>query len=405
MSDDDPNRPPAPRPAAAGHTAPFVRRPQAPRAPPPEPEPAPADAASLVGTIVDGRYRVLERLAKGGMGEVYVAEQAPLGRRVALKVLDTTDSPDERAEFEGRFMLEAASTARLADPHTVRIYDYGRSADGLLYIAMELLTGRTLHRVLKDEGPLAPARTVRILQQVCGSLREAHALGLIHRDLKPSNVMLVPTGGDPEFVKVLDFGLVKEVRGGADLTRSDAVVGSPSYMSPEQVRAVPVDQRADLYALGVLMYACLTGAPPFSAPSAVAVLMAHLHTPPVPVEERARLERAPVLAWVVMTCLEKEPDRRFADTDELLRALRLAEAELRGEPVARPVLVNGRIAAGPPTREPARPAPRAASPGPRVLWGLGIAATLAIAIGLGLLAAGVGLVGARALMPATTQAP
>lgn len=384
----------------------MVRRTAVTRSLAPVEIPTPAEPVSLIGATVDGRFRVLERLARGGMGEVYMAEQAQLNRRVALKVLDTTDVGADSAEFRQRFMLEAEATARLAHPNTVRIFDYGRTADDLLYIAMELLQGRTLHRMLKEEGRLQPERAIRILRQVCGSLREAHALGLIHRDLKPSNVMLVPTGDDPEFVKVLDFGLVKEVRGGADLTRSDAVVGSPSYMSPEQIRAVPIDQRADIYALGVLLYACLTGAPPFSAPSAVTVLMAHLHTPPVPVAERAPLERAPTLAWIVMTCLEKEPERRFADMDELLRALRMAEAELKGEPAPRLALRDGRIVTAP--RRPDAPEPPPAAddaPTRRVLWGLGIAATLAIAIGLGLMAAGVGLVSARALLPAASQEP
>ncbi len=300
---------------------------------------------TLIGKVLNGRYRVTELVAKGGMGRVYKAEQSPLGRIVALKVLDGAGDAGQDTEFRGRFMLEAASTARLTHPNTIRIFDYGQTSDDICYIAMEYLDGRTLHQALKDDGPLPPERVVNIIRQVCASLREAHALGLIHRDLKPSNVVLLRTGEEAEFAKVLDFGLVKEISGKSELTRVDAVVGSPSYMSPEQIRSTQVDNRSDIYSLGVLMYTCLAGKPPFTGASSVNLLMAHLHSVVPPIGERAPLKGTPTLEWAVMTCLEKEPDARFANVDELTRALRIAAAELRGEKPPRPTLVNGRLSA------------------------------------------------------------
>lgn len=323
----------------------------------------------LIGKVLNGRYKVTELIAKGGMGRVYKALQSPLERVVALKVLDGSDDEGQDKEFRGRFILEAAATAKLTHPNTIRIFDYGQTSDEIFYIAMEYLDGRTLHQALREDGPITPERVINIMRQVCASLREAHALGLIHRDLKPSNVVLLRTGEEAEFAKVLDFGLVKEVSGKSELTRVDAVVGSPSYMSPEQIRSSNVDNRSDIYSLGVLMYTCLVGKPPFTGTSSVNLLMAHLHNAPPPITERAPLERAPTLAWIVMTCLEKEPDARFATVEELSRALRIAAAELRGEKLTRPTLLNGRLVV---TDEPtpsssnSRPLPSlAAGPGSR----------------------------------------
>ncbi|MSP55101.1 MAG: serine/threonine protein kinase [Myxococcales bacterium] len=310
----------------------------------------------MLGKVLNGRYKVTELIAKGGMGSVYKALQSPLDRVVALKVLDGSSEEDQDKEFRGRFILEAAATAKLTHPNTIRIFDYGQTSDQIFYIAMEYLDGRTLHQALREDGVFTPERLIHILCQVCSSLREAHALGLIHRDLKPANVVLLRTGEEAEFAKVLDFGLVKEVSGKGDLTRTDAVVGSPSYMSPEQIRSTNVDNRSDIYALGVLMYTCLVGKPPFTGTSPVNLLMAHLHHAPPPITERARMERAPMLAWIVMTCLKKEPDDRFASVDELSRALRVAAAELRGETPGHPSLLNGRLVIeGEPTPSGASP--------------------------------------------------
>ena len=302
----------------------------------------PADP--MIGKVLDNRYRIVQLLARGGMGRVYRAEQAPLNRIVALKVLDIggDDAADE--EFRDRFVREAGACARLTHPNTIRIFDFGRTWDDVYYIAMEYLEGRNLHQVIRADAPLAPARVIHLATQMCGSLREAHRLGLIHRDLKPSNVMVLGRADEGEFVKVLDFGLVKELRNESELTRTDSVVGSPSYMSPEQIRAEKVDQRSDLYALGVVMYACLTGKTPFSGVNTVNVLMAHLSNPPPSIREaRAASDVGALLEWIVLTCLAKDAADRFATVEELRRALVLAAAEAGGADVPLPRLQEGRL--------------------------------------------------------------
>ena len=322
---------------------PTARRPSADPTPPPRPSGISA-GDPLIGKVLDHRYRVLQLLAKGGMGRVYRAEQAPLNRIVALKVLDIGAEADQDAEFRDRFTREAGACARLTHPNTIRIFDYGCTWDDVHYIAMEYLEGRNLHSVIRSDAPMPAQRVVAIATQVCNSLNEAHEKGLIHRDLKPSNVMLLGHGEEPEFVKVLDFGLVKELKSESELTRTDAVVGSPSYMSPEQIRAERVDQRSDIYALGVLLCACLTGRTPFSGANSVNVLMAHLSTPPPRLRDlNPRADVGPVLEWIVATCLAKAAEDRFATVDELRRALSLAAAEAAGQAVPVPPLLDGRM--------------------------------------------------------------
>jgi len=280
----------------------------------------------LVGMVINDRFRIEALIARGGMGKVYRAEQAPLGREVALKVLNPNYHGDNDPEFHKRFFLEASICSKLTHPNTVTIFDYGRTDDDIYYIAMEYLEGQTLHRALREGGALAPERAMHIARQICRSLREAHALGVIHRDLKPANIYLVSHGDEGDFVKVLDFGLVKDLGDtGEDLTQTGLFMGSPKYMSPEQIRGERVDARCDIYALGVILYEMLTGKVPFDRANSVNILMAHVHeAPPSMQEANPDAQIPPMLQNAVMKSMAKKPEDRFASMDEFLVALKQA---------------------------------------------------------------------------------
>jgi serine/threonine protein kinase len=283
----------------------------------------------LVGKVLCGRFRIVRLLARGGMGKVFEAIQEPLGRQVALKVLDIHGGGDE---FRQRFFKEAATCAKLSHPHTVRIYDYGQTDDGIFFIAMEYLQGRTLHDLLVAEAPLDPLRAIRIFRGMCGALAEAHDTGIIHRDLKPANVYLTDHGDSGDFVKVIDFGLVKEMGVESELSRTGNVLGSPLYMSPEQVHGTDVDPRTDVYAVGLMMFTALMGKTAFKRGNPLAVLMAQVQkAPPSFAEANPSVQVSGALEWIVQTCIEKPVDKRFMSMHELLRALKAAEKELRGE--------------------------------------------------------------------------
>jgi serine/threonine-protein kinase len=280
----------------------------------------------LIGLTISGRYRVHALLGQGGMGKVFLAQQIPLGREVALKVLDARRVDPE---FNRRFFQEAAILAKLKSRHTVTIYDYGRDGE-LYFIAMELVPGESLDRVLASSAPLEVQRTLKIAEQICRSLREAHAQGVIHRDLKPGNVMLTHAEDGEELVKVLDFGLAKRLnRGASEETKSDRVPGSPKYMAPELVRLQPIDGRADMYGLGVMLYYMLTGAVPFDYDNPMDILVAHMQQPPRPFAQVSPSSEIPeALEQLVMRCLAKTPEERFADMQELHDQLRAIEKSL-----------------------------------------------------------------------------
>ncbi len=282
----------------------------------------------LIGRVINDRFRIVSVIARGGMGKVYRAEQSPLGREVALKVLNPSYGGEHDPEFYKRFFLEASTCAKLTHPNTVTIFDYGKTEDDVYFIAMELLKGRTLHRAIRDETRFSSERTMHIARQIFRSLREAHALGVIHRDLKPANIFLVSHGDERDFVKVLDFGLVKDLEQGEDLTRTGLFMGSPKYMAPEQIRGDEVDERCDVYALGVIMYEMLTGKVPFDRPTSINILMAHIHEPPpsmVDVAPDAVID--PRLEQVVLKAMAKNPEDRFSSMDELLFALKQVALE------------------------------------------------------------------------------
>src|ERR1700753_4096992 len=279
----------------------------------------------LIGRVINERYRVVGVIARGGMGKVYRAEQQPLGRLVALKVLSPNYIGDNDPEFHKRFFLEASIASKLSHPNTVTIFDYGRTEDDVYYMAMEYLEGHTLHRAIREAGHFPEERAAHVARQICRALREAHSLGVIHRDLKPANIFLVEHGDETDFVKVLDFGLVKNVseNKGEDLTQTGLFMGSPKYMAPEQIRGDRVDARTDIYALRIIMYEMLTGKVPFDRPNSVNILMAHVNEEAPPMRQmNPNVQVGPVLEEIVSRCMAKDVDQRFRSMDEVLAALK-----------------------------------------------------------------------------------
>ena len=275
-----------------------------------------------------GQYRLTRRIGAGAMGEVYLAEHALLRRPCAVKVIRPTGADGERQV--ARFEREVQATAALTHPNTVEIYDYGRAEDGAFYYAMEYLPGLTFDELVRRHGPLSPARAVNLLRQVCGALREAHGAGLIHRDIKPANIIVCNRGGVHDVVKLVDFGLVREIDpGGGRLTQDGAVAGTPEYMSPEQAEgAAGLDGRSDIYSLGAVAYFLLTGQPPFQRATVLQLLFAHAREPVKPLSE-VRPELPADLRGVVLKCLEKDRERRYQDIPALDHALAACQP---GEP-------------------------------------------------------------------------
>ncbi|MCE9548206.1 MAG: serine/threonine protein kinase [Planctomycetia bacterium] len=277
------------------------------------------DAAMTARQI--GQYKLENKLGTGGMGTVYKARHAMLRRPTAIKLLDTQNiSPAAVARFE----REVQSTSALTHPNTVAVYDYGRTPEGIFYYAMEYLDGINLDDLVMRFGPLGDARTVHILRQVCGSLAEAHATGLIHRDIKPANIVLTTRGGMCDFVKVLDFGLVKSLDGSetAHLTSDNAVTGTPLYLAPEAVNHPElVAAGTDVYSIGAVAYFLLTGTPVFSGASVLDICMKHVQQVPEAPSSRLRRTISPDLERLVLSCLAKLPADRPTDAAELLRQL------------------------------------------------------------------------------------
>ena len=294
--------------------------------PPPQPSGGEASLADpLVGTTLLGRVKIVAPIGRGGMGRVYLGEQTRLRRRCAVKVLDPALARRAGADFSRRFLLEASVVARIAHPHVVTVFEYGETPGGQCFIAMEYLEGRTVADELRS-GPMAPARAVHVAQQVCKGLQAAHARGVVHGDVKPANLFLVHRDGDRDFVKVLDFGLVRDMQrsDGGDVGAGDAILGSPRYMSPEQVQGKEIDARSDVYSTGATLYAMLAGRPPFERRTELATMMAQVSAPPPAFAEAAPQIAVPQgLEAVVMKCLAKDPDQRWASIAELGAALRL----------------------------------------------------------------------------------
>ncbi len=290
-----------------------------------------AGVDDYIGKLVASKYRVEMMLGEGGMGKVYKATQVALDKPVVLKVLRQALLSDERTV--ARFQREAKAASRLNHPNSISVMDFGQTAEGALYIAMEFVQGVDLHALLVREWPILESRAIRIMSQVLAALADAHNAGVIHRDLKPENIMVEQRRGEADFVKVLDFGIAKIIDGtdddGPALTRAGFVCGTPAYMSPEQARGAKLDRRSDLYAVGVILYQLMVGQLPFESDSAIGFATKHLNEVPLaPTARIPTLNISPALEALIMRALSKHPDQR-PQTAEQFRAELLAIEKAR----------------------------------------------------------------------------
>jgi eukaryotic-like serine/threonine-protein kinase len=332
-----PNSSPAPMPvsatpipAAVPTRSPALESKPAAQAPAPSPAPAKKkDDGDLRGKTLNNRYLVEDKIGEGGFGSVWRARQTQMDRVVALKVLHPRMAKDP--QVIGRFKREAQASSHLRAPHTVQVYDFDQTPEGLMYLSMEMLAGQSLHALLQTDGPFAPMRMARIMDGIAESLGEAHGHGIVHRDIKPENIYLEPQP-TPDFVKVLDFGIAKIVSGGSaggpQLTAAGQTLGTLEYMSPEQLMGQQLDGRSDIYALGILSYELMTGRLPFDAKTPTEMITGHLKTVPQP-PSKYKPDIPPDLDAIILKCLEKNRDKRWANTAELRTAL---AALLAGRP-------------------------------------------------------------------------
>ena len=275
-----------------------------------------------IGELIAGRYRVLKVIGQGGFGAVFKAQHTATGDTVAIKVLRTDVA--ESQDVIARFRQEAKATSKLKHPNTVRVFDFGQMDDGNLYIAMEFLEGTTFSDLMRKEGPIEPRRIVHIAGQVLKALSEAHSKGIVHRDLKPDNIFIQAVHNEPDYVKVLDFGIAKSLAGDStqgDMTSTGAILGTPRYMSPEQARGAKIDARTDLYSLGLILYECMTGVTPFVADSPLSMLLKRVQEEPPRVHDCLALPTPEGMCDVVLRSLQRDPEQRWASADEMLQAM------------------------------------------------------------------------------------
>jgi serine/threonine-protein kinase len=283
-----------------------------------------------------GSYQLVEKLGEGGMGEVWKAEHHMLARPAAIKLLNKNAgraSTGASGPEQQRLEREVQATAQLRSPHTVEVYDYGLTEDGRFYYVMELLDGLNLEQLVGLHGPMPAERTIHVLRQVCHSLAEAHARGMVHRDVKPANIIVCRYGQDEDFVKVLDFGLVKRTgelaRGDAKLTEAGGFAGTPAYGSPESAggEGQEADPRSDLYSLGCVAHWLLTSRTVFEASSPMLMLVQHLHQEPDPPSRFAELPVPPALDRLVLDCLAKDPAKRPSSAEHVSERLSAIELD------------------------------------------------------------------------------
>jgi eukaryotic-like serine/threonine-protein kinase len=319
---------------------------------------------TLIGTVFDGRYRIVRKLGAGGMADVYLAEDQELGRQVAIKILNDRHAADD--SFIERFRREAKNAAGLSHPNIVSIYDRGE-AEGTYYIAMEFLDGRSLKELIVGRGPAPIKVAIEYARNILAALAAAHKQGIVHRDIKPHNVLIGAEGR----VKVTDFGIARS--GASQMTEVGSIIGTAQYLSPEQARGAPVDQTSDLYSVGVVLYEMLTGQVPFTGDTPLEIAMKHLSEVPRPPSE-LRPEIPHDLDSVVLRALAKDPSERYQSAEEMDADLaRVAEGlpvDPETEEAATAVLSGSGLMAAAPTSviarprpgEPSRPAPPGATP-------------------------------------------
>jgi serine/threonine protein kinase len=281
-----------------------------------------SDERGIVGTYIDARYLIRRLIGEGGMGLVYEAEHVEIGRRVAVKVLHAMYT--RQLEVVARFRSEARAATRIGHPHIVDVFDSGTTVDGAVYFVMEFLEGRDLAQLIDAEGPIAPARAIAIARQVCTALTAAHKAGILHRDLKPENVFLIKRDGNPDFVKVLDFGIAKTMEAVSDrvgrLTNPGVAMGTPEYMAPEQAAGLAIDARADVYAVGAILYEMLCSKPPHEGQNIMEVLTRKATVAPTPLEV-VRPDVPRDLERLVMRTLAISPDLRPQSMEAMAREL------------------------------------------------------------------------------------
>jgi serine/threonine-protein kinase len=289
---------------------------------------------SLIGKTLNHRFVVGDKVGEGGFGAVFRGKQIATGREVALKILHPHNVSDET--IVARFRREAEACSKLRDPHTVTTYDFDETPDGILYLAMELLRGQSLHQVQKAEGPLGYERVLKILDQVAASLAEAHRNGIVHRDMKPENVFIENRDGH-DHVKVLDFGIAKVVsdeRQVPALTAVGQTLGTLEFMSPEQLRGQKLDGRSDLYALGMMAYEMLTGTLPFAtAKSPIDIINFHMRSePPAPSKLSDKVTIPAPVDAIILKMVAKDKDKRFADANALREEIARTQRSLDSSP-------------------------------------------------------------------------
>jgi len=349
----------------------------------------------LIGALFDGRYKILKKLGTGGMATVYLAEDQELGRRIAIKILNAKHAADQ--QFVERFRREASSAAGLSHPNIVQIYDRG-NAEGTYYIAMELIDGRSLKELVIQRGPSPIPVAVNYGRQILAALRFAHRNGVVHRDIKPHNVLVDDEGR----IKVTDFGIARA--GASEMTEVGSIIGTAQYLSPEQARGAPVDDRSDLYSVGVLLYELLTGEAPYNGDTPVEIAMKHLSAVPEPPSAK-RPEVPPELDAVVLRALAKNPEDRYqnaeemdADLNAISKGLEISEATtdaattvLAGAGLSAPTMISRAPTRVAPPARAATPTPPAQPPGyydlenakvRRPIWPWLLALALAAAVGV-----------------------